>query len=174
MPEDKAKKKKVSAFKDEVSASDEPTSKIDISQLKKKIEEMDFDEGEIIPKKLRAKCTKNTYGGYGLRLDKYIYVLDNDYRVEFKRPLVHKDDMEEDGQDEMDKTILFPGIDVTPPEPEEIKLEKGDLLPDHLRTQCEVDLSVGGGSRIEIGPYLYLLDHDFRVTARMRVTRTEG
>lgn len=167
----------------EVVASDEKTAKIDISKLKKKLEAETFKEGQPIPEKLRSRCKKNTYGGYSLKHDRFIYILDADYRVEVKRPDTDEESTVDEGEpvllipaegvDEQDQTILFSSPGAAGKEGD-IELEKGDQLPEHLRRQCEVDLSAGGGSRIKIGPYLYLLDNDFRVSAKMRVAYSEG
>ncbi|HLP58676.1 MAG TPA: hypothetical protein VK186_07605, partial [Candidatus Deferrimicrobium sp.] len=51
--------------------------------------------------------------------------------------------------------------------------ERGDLLPVSLRDRCEEDITTGGG-RVIIGNNLYLLDADFVITARMKLTHSEG
>jgi hypothetical protein len=51
--------------------------------------------------------------------------------------------------------------------------EKGDVLPVPLRNRCDEDITTGGG-RIMIGNYLYFLDADYVVTARMKLAYTEG
>ncbi|MCU0287067.1 MAG: hypothetical protein MUF15_11805 [Acidobacteria bacterium] len=56
----------------------------------------------------------------------------------------------------------------------EIKNEyqKGDILPLHLRECCEEDIATGGG-RVIIGNYLYLLDADYVISARMKLSHLE-
>jgi hypothetical protein len=152
---------------DEILPSNETTSKFNIADLRKKLEEEEFEEGQLIPVHLVTQCKKNTYGGYSLRHFRFMYVLDADFRVEVKRPASHKDDGEEATPYEADKTLLFSHQDVAK-QIENVQLDKGDTLPPHLRTRCEADLSIGGGYRIRIGQYLYLLDNDFQVTARMK------
>lgn len=154
-------------LEDEILPSNETTSKFNIADIQKKLDEEEFEEGQQIPDHLISQCKRNAYGGYSLRHFKFIYVLDADYRIEVKMPASHKDDSQEAAPHEHDKTLLFSHQDVAK-QIEDVQLAKGDILPSHLRTRCEADLSIGGGYRIRIGQYLYLLDNDFRVNARMK------
>ena len=51
-----------------------------------------------------------------------------------------------------------------------MKLQPGDLLPAHLRTQCESQLGYGYDSRIIIGHYLYHLNPAFKVLKKMKIS----
>ncbi|UCH94740.1 MAG: hypothetical protein JSV88_31390 [Candidatus Aminicenantes bacterium] len=159
-------------------------------------ERKEFNEGEKIPKHLRAMCKKNDYGGYNLRYNKIFYMLDKKYRVEIKTAdSAHKYELEDyladyDTSDEI-ITLTDPITNSdTEPEPEtdmdmetemetdmdmeiEIELKRGDILPPHLRTLCESEFGYGYGSRITIGKYLYLLDSNFKVLQKMKISYLE-
>jgi len=165
--------------KNEINPSNEVTAKIDVSSLREKLTKEVFREGQQIPERLWANCKKNTYGGFSLKYQDILYILDSYYCVEVVRDdsdagfnLSGSQPTPLGDEDEKSKTILFNNIDSILNN-DLIVLNKGDYLPDHLKNQCEVDMSAGGGSRIKIGPYLYLLDNDFKVTAKMKLTISE-
>lgn len=152
----------------DIEPSDEITLKIDVAKLQKKLEEITFKEGQKIPDGLKSQCKRNEYGGYSLEYNKFLYVLDSEFRVEIKKAAVPAA--------ATDFTLEAETL-VPQPEPtgaaegagmkNKSSLEKGDLLPEKLRSQCDLDLGAGGGYRIEIDSTLYLLDEDYRVVARM-------
>lgn len=155
------------------------------SEQKEHREVTELDEGQQVPEHLKPMCLRNAYGGYTLRFNRFLYMLDSDYRVEVKTA----DSMSSYllGEEE-DVTVLEPMelVDaaatverVTPKESSTdqemgIELQKGEMLPSHLREQCEEDISFGSGSRIIIGDYLYLLDSDYRVTVKMKLSYSHG
>lgn len=135
----------------------------------------ELEEGQLVPERLKPMCLKNAYGGYTLRYNRFLYLLGRDYRVEMKSADSMSDYLLEE---EEDIALLEPRelVDtVTPDESSEdqemgIELQRGETLPSHMREQCEEDISSGGGSRIIIGDYLYLLDSDYRVTVKMKLS----
>lgn len=151
------------------------------SEGKERREVTELEEGQQVPEHLKSLCLGNAYGGYTLRYNRYLYMLNSDYRVEVKTA------------DSMSNYLLGMEEDVTVLEPIElveaaatvetvtpvessadqemgIELQKGETLPSHMREQCEEDISFGGGSRIMIGDYLYHLDSDYRVTVKMKLS----
>lgn len=153
----------------EVEPSDEITLKIDAEKIQKKLAEITFEEGTKIPDGLKSQCKKNEYGGYSLEFNNYFYVLDAGYRVEIRRPVKTKaptsdftleaDDLVTPAQDKGDVG--------EPVKAGKVVLDKGDILPEHLRSRCEVDLSAGSGFRIEVDNSTYILDEDYRVVVKM-------
>ncbi|MCP5050597.1 MAG: hypothetical protein GY940_25765 [bacterium] len=71
----------------------------------------EWSEGQWVPNHLHMKCTKNDYGGYTLRHNKFIYLLDNKYKVEIKTP-----DTASDYQLETESLSPSP-LDLLPPAP---------------------------------------------------------
>ncbi|NIM16903.1 MAG: hypothetical protein GTO45_33405 [Candidatus Aminicenantes bacterium] len=142
---------------------------LDASQEKKK----ELQEGQEVPEHLRPKCQPNNIGGYSLRYEKFLYLIDKDFRVEFKSPDLGLDhELEEDPMAPA-QPLESKEVD-TPAEMEHdfepgIELEMGDVLPSHLRRRCEAEIGSNYGSRIILGNYLYLLDAYFRVTQKMRI-----
>jgi hypothetical protein len=146
-------------------------------------EKTDFDEGEVIPKHLRALCQENEYGGYTLRYEKFIYMLDKNYLIEIKTmDSTDKYELESTGDeaddimtlsDPLSETDTDTGFDMDMMMEPAIELEKGEILPARLRTQCEAELGHNYGSRITLGNYLYHLDHSFKVLRKMRITFME-
>ena len=151
----------------EIEPSDEITLKIDLAKLQKKLDEITFKEGQKIPDGLKSECKKSTYGGYSLEYKKFFYVLDADYRVEIKKPIAPAGDKYTLEAEELVPAIqqkdTISELDIR----KKASLDKGDLLPGHLRSRCEVDLSAGRGFRIEIGGSVYILDEDYRVIVKM-------
>jgi len=147
-----------------------------------------FEEGEKIPKHLKEQCRKNDYGGYTLRFNKYLYMLDEKYRIEIKSPdtdshyILPDEDQSApllygSGENENPDNIfnLTDPISVeedetSGAEDDEIELQVGDVLPARLRAQCEALLGYGYGSRITFGDYLYLLDPNFKVIQKMKIS----
>lgn len=156
----------------EIEPSDEITLKIDAENIQKKLAEMSFNEGDKIPDGLKSQCTRNAYGGYSLEYNNFSYVLDTDFRVEMRRP-VTSGDLTLEAEDLV--TASQKKEFVREPEIKgDITLNKGDLLPENLRSECEVDLSEGGGFRIEIGNSLYILDENYRVVVKMSQSLQNG
>lgn len=142
---------------------------LDAGQEKKK----ELQEGQEVPEHLISKCQPNNIGGYSLRYEKFLYLIDKDYRVEFKSPDLGLDhELEEDPlapapplESKEADTPAGMELDFEPG----IELEMGDLLPSNLKRRCEAEISSNYGSRIILGNYLYLLDAHFRVTQKMRI-----
>lgn len=153
----------------DIEPSDEITLKIDLAKVRKKLEEITFDEGQKIPDGLKSKCKQNEYGGYSLEYNKYLYVLDSEFRVEIKKaagPVSPNLTLDAESRG----THKPAGEAGLPEMKRKTTLEKGDLLPEHLRSRCDADLSSGGGFRIEIDGTIYLLDKDYRVEIKMSQT----
>ncbi|MCI0470335.1 MAG: hypothetical protein L0Y73_01605, partial [Candidatus Aminicenantes bacterium] len=147
--------------------SDEITLKIDLVKVQKKLAEMAFEEGEKIPDGLKKQCKKSEYGGYSLQFNNFIYILDPDFRVQNRRPVTAG---EKDLSLQAEEQIVPPQKieqTVKPGIKKEFILDKGDVLPEHLRSRCEVDLSTGVGYRIEMGNVIYILDENYRVIVKM-------
>ncbi len=164
------------------------------SQEKKTDPLRELEEGVRIPEILEHLCKKNEYGGYSLRHNKFLYILDSDFCVEVKARDTSMDYGLDSGNADPHETAppkpapepapLLLTTPVSEPEPaplllttpvseaEPLVFNKGDLLPRHLWEQCEQDLS-SGVNRINIGNFLYYLDIEFRVIARMKVTYSE-
>ena len=151
----------------------------------------DFDEGDKIPNRLRDMCKKNEYGGYTLRYNNYLYMLDRKYHVEIKSlDSNHKYELEEDvlsiplestksetGEEDI-LTLTDPlgdsdtdmSLDMDIRMETDIELEQGDILPARLRSLCESELGHSYGSRIVLGDYLYQLDTSFKVLQKMKIS----
>ncbi len=162
----------------QIEPDEDVTVKINVRKLKKKLNELTFEEGEPIPHGLRDKCNQNAYGGYSLTYNNYSYVLDADFTVQIKRS--NKQPSSFALEAENDNSV--PGIGINNHSSNSLMLEnnnglagvgkgrdleKGDILPEHMRDHCEVDLSAGGGYRIQIGDNLYILDEHFCVVVKM-------
>lgn len=152
------------------------------SQKKKEAEIKELEEGELVPDQLMHLCKKNDYGGYSLRLNRILYVLDGNYRVEVKAPDSNFNyDIGTGGETEvleppeLQETVetVKPGESTTLESLENGQVQKGDTLPSHLWFQCEEDISAAGGFRIMLGDYLYLLNAQHRVTNRMRLSYSQ-
>ncbi|MCK5057898.1 MAG: hypothetical protein KAT34_14670 [Candidatus Aminicenantes bacterium] len=151
----------------EIEPSDEITLKIDVAKLQKKLDEITFEEGKKIPDGLKSQCKKSTYGGYSLEYNNFFYVLDADFRVEIKKPVILAGDNYTLEAEEPVPAVQQNESIIEPDIRKKVSLDKGDVLPNHLRSRCEVDLSAGSGFRIEIGSSLYILDEDYRVVVKM-------
>jgi hypothetical protein len=151
----------------------------------------DFDEGDKIPNRLRDKCKKNEYGGYTLRYNNFLYMLDRKYRVEIKT-------LDSNHKYELEGSALSQPLESTKSETTEddiltltdpltnsdtdmdlnmdlrmetdIELEQGDILPARLRSLCEAEIGHSYGSRIVLGDYLYQLDTSFKVLQKMKIS----
>lgn len=156
------------------------------------IEVNELEDGQITPQYLRPLCKRTSYGGYSLRYGKFLYMLDKDYRVEMKTPDSISSYML--GVEDKIASLKSVTVQASPPveQPampismeldlqevdtntnQEIKdeYEKGDLLPAPLRDRCEKDMVTEGG-RIILGDYLYLLDMNYMVTTKMKLTYSE-
>lgn len=153
----------------------------------------DFDEGDKIPKRLRDKCKKNDYGGYTLRYNNFLYLLDGKYHVEIKtldsnhqyelevnnlsKPLEStKYETTGDDDDILTLTDLLTDSDTDIDlnmdlrMETDIELEQGDILPTRLRSLCEAEIGHSYGSRIILGNYLYQLDPSFKVLQKMKIS----
>ncbi|MFC2146131.1 hypothetical protein ACFLRT_02090 [Acidobacteriota bacterium] len=151
----------------------------------------DFEEGDKIPKGLRDKCKKNEYGGYTLRCNNFLYMLDKKYRVEIKTmDSNHKYELEENALSKPRESAIYDTTDddiltLTDPLTDsdtdmdldmdmrletEIELEQGDVLPARLRSLCEAEIGHSDGSRIVLGNYLYQLGPGFRVLQKMKIS----
>jgi len=135
-----------------------------------------LEEGQQVPKDLKSLCKRSIYGGYSLRYEGYLYILDSDYFVVDKTQESLLSYPLEDDNDLLDPEEM--GIPVILEDnhknrPEKIELKKGDILPSYLKGQCEQYISAEGGSRIMIGDYLYLLDAQYRVTSKMKLSYSE-
>lgn len=144
---------------------------------KKKITEL--EEGEQVPPELIPKCKKNDYGGYSLRHNRFLYILDSEYRVDLRTPdaalsydfggdTIAADAKPSPGPAD---TATTRKMDLNAIKAQkEPELKKGDILPPDLRSQAEEALGPGAGSRIQLGSHLYLLDTEYRVTAKMKLS----
>jgi hypothetical protein len=151
----------------------------------------DFDEGDKIPNRLRDKCKKNEYGGYTLRYNNFLYMLDRKYHVEIKTlDSDHKYELEENAlskplesttydttdddiltlTDPLDDSDTDMDLDMEMRMETDIELEQGDILPARLRSLCEAEIGQSYGSRIVLGNYLYQLDPGFRVLQKMEIS----
>ncbi len=151
----------------------------------------DFDEGDKIPKRLIDQCIKNEYGGYTLRYNNFLYMLDRKYRVEIKTmDSNHKYELEQNALSEPLESTKFETTDddiltLTDPLTDsdtdidlnmdmrmetDIELEQGDILPARLRSLCEAEIGHSYGSRIVLGDYLYQLDPGFKVLQKMKIS----
>lgn len=154
-------------------------------------EKTDFDEGDTLPKCLRDKCKKNEYGGYTLRYNNFLYMLDMKYHVEIKT-------LDSNHKYELEESTLSQPLESTKSETTEddiltltdpltnsdtdmdlnmdirmetdIELEHGDILPARLRSLCEAEIGHSYGSRIVLGDYLYQLDPNFKVLQKMKIS----
>ena len=156
---------------------------------KKPKDTLELDEGRQIPEKLKSRCKKNEYGGYSLRYGKFLYMLDQNYHVELKSVVTDADShiqAEEKDEEEVEQELEFDSVYLlTEPvgssidaetgahRQKETELEKGEILPIYLRSQCEEDIGPGGGRRITIGSYLYFLDARYTVTQKMKISSIE-
>lgn len=163
------------------------------------VEITELEEGDIVPRYLRDQCKSNAYGGYSLRFNRYLYMLDGDYRVDVKSPDAALDydfaaelptetaseatvetaagttaettvETEASADEQTVDSDETGGLD----EDMGIRLEKGDTLPPHLRDQCEEDISSIGGHRIMIDDWLYIMDAGYRVTVKMKLSYSAG
>jgi hypothetical protein len=135
-----------------------------------------LEEGQQVPEDLKSLCKRSIYGGYSLRYNGYLYILGSDYSVLDKTQESLLSYPLEDDNDLLDPEEM--GIPIISENdqknlPEEIEFQKGDILPSHLKGQCEQYISAEGGSRIIIGGYLYLLDAQYRVTSKMKLSYSE-
>jgi hypothetical protein len=135
-----------------------------------------LEEGQQVPEDLKSLCKRSIYGGYSLRYNGYLYILGSDYCVLDKTQESLLSYPLEDETDLLDPEEM--GIPIISENdqknlPEEIEFQKGDILPSHLKSQCEQYISAEGGSRIIIGGYLYLLDSQYRVTSKMKLSYSE-
>lgn len=135
---------------------------------------LDFlKEGRQVPEKLKHLCERRIYGGYSLRYNNFLYTLNSNYIIVDKTQELELDYQMEDEKDVLDLEKM--GIPVIPEnnrkkQPEKIELQEGDVLPSHLRDHCKQRLSTEGGSRIIIGDYLYILDKQYIVTSKIKLS----
>lgn len=130
----------------------------------------ELNEGETIPAILKHLCKQNDYGGFTLRYNRFLYITDKHYRVDIKTP---------DSAMSYELEEYTPSTSSTPPNndslpatatPSSQEFNKGDYLPPHLRDQCEQELGTSGTSQITIGHFLYILDTQFRITQKMKIS----
>ncbi len=154
-------------------------------------ERTDFDEGDKIPRHLRDRCKENEYGGYTLRYNNFLYMLNGEYHVEIKSlDSNHKYELEEnplslpleatkyETTDDEVLTLTDPLIDSDTAMDlnrdmrmeTDIELQEGDILPARLRSLCEAEIGHNYGSRIVLGHYLYQLDPGFKVLRKMKIS----
>ena len=151
------------------------------------IEITELEEGEIVPRFLRDQCKKNTYGGFSLRFNRYLYLLNADYRVDVKSPdaaFNYEFDVELPTETTAEVTVetvasadektVDSGDNGSLDEEIGLRMEKGDILPPDLRDQCEEDISSIGGHRIMIDDWLYLMDASYKVTVKMKLSYSAG
>lgn len=159
----------------------------------------ELEEGVRIPSELIPLCQKNDYGGYTLRYNRFLYVLDGQYRVDLKTPDASLNFNFEDDtvpmmvmspkpahpgsaapgglhrhfspprETEFPQTAPPPLLSI-PDAPAPQTFKKDDIIPPELRALCEESLGPGGGSRLIHCGFLYLLDSDYRVLTRMKVS----
>jgi hypothetical protein len=125
-----------------------------------------FPEGQQLPDLLKPFCKPNGYGGYSLRYEKFLYMLDRNYRIEIKTP-------DSFAGFNFDQGPVEPGPKSVEPSmipDKDIELDRGDTLPANLRRQCEAEIGPGAGSRITIGDYLYILNAQYKVTQKMKIS----
>lgn len=149
---------------------------------KEQAEITELEEGDHVPPHLRDQCKRNTYGGFSLRFNRFLYLLDRDYRVDVKSPDAALSYQFEDEPTNMTTTMTTAPPDAPTVISEESSnldretgtiLEKGDILPKGLRDQCEEDISSVGGHRIMIDDYLYLLDAAYKVAVKMKLSYSD-
>lgn len=166
-----------------------------VESRQKEAEVTELDEGEIVPHYLRDRCRKNAYGGFSLRFNQYLYMLDSDYRVDVKSPdAAFSYEFEEELPAETTAEVTVEStvestVETMDPTEEKtvdsdgssnldevigLRLEKGDILPPDLRDQCEEDISSSGGHRVMIDDWLYLTDAAYRVTTKMKLSYSTG
>jgi len=151
----------------------------------------DFDEGDKIPNRLRDRCKKNEYGGYTLRFNNFLYMLDGNYQVEIKTlDSNNKYELEENARSNPLESTKYETTDdeimtLTDPLTEsdtdinvnmdirmetDVELEEGDILPARLRSLCEAEIGHNYGSRIVLGDYLYQMDLGFKILRKMKIS----
>lgn len=146
------------------------------SRAKEKTDVVELEEGERAPAHLIEMCKPNHHGGYSLRFNKFLYILNGDYRVDVKTPDASFAYDFGDPTEELDQQEIAPPGSSGPTEPEPAPdgtFNKGDILPEHLRGDCEEDISSVGGHRLLQDKFLYLLDEEYRVTTRMKLSFSE-
>jgi hypothetical protein len=140
-------------------------------------EPTEWQEGQTIPAHLKSQCTPNDYGGFTFRFNKFLYMLDGNYKVEIKTPDTnygHVLEAEPHVHEPASSSAPY-----APPSPFQDRengngeLQKGDILPFHYRDRCEEDIGPGGGIRVSIGSYLYFLDENFKVIQKMKISSME-
>lgn len=201
-----------------VEEEDAPLQLVNPEPQEDEIEITELEEGQIVPRYLRPLCKKTAYGGYSFRYNRFLYMLDKEYRVEMKTAdsmtnyMLGVEDKvhvrhttvppgEKPAAPAAPVTSFTPVMPVTPVTPvtsvkappsfpsppsppspvsragqsvemkEEFKT--GEFLPIPLRERCEMDITTGAG-RVIIGNYLYLLDANYAVTARMKLAHSAG
>jgi hypothetical protein len=142
--------------------------------LDRKEEITELQEGQTVPVSLRAQCKSNDYGGYTLRYKKFLYILDKNYRVDIKSvdSAMCYDLGEEEPPGHAEptyETLSEPETTLESNKDNEPELEKGDILPPHLRRQCEAEIGPSMGSRVILGDFLYIMDSQYMVTQKMKI-----
>lgn len=135
-------------------------------------------EGKKLPVKLRAKCKKNGYG-YSLHHESFLYLMDANYRVEvvtpdtfseYEREVALREEKLETQKRKADyEKNNPPGDDDSGKD----DFMKGDILPAHWRPFCEAELGAGGGSRITIGDFLYIMNAQYEIMQKMKISISE-
>ncbi len=138
------------------------------------VEHVEWQEGHVLPDKIKPLCKKNEYGGYTLRYNKFLYLLNKNYLIDVKSPDANYNYGSEEAPLEQPETHAYQERVTIPAAPSQLKpsaleLEVGDVLPAILRNQCEDNLGPGGGHRLTLGDNLYTLDHLYKITKKMKM-----
>ncbi len=158
------------------------------------VKDKELEEGSQVPPHLIPQCKPNDYGGYTLRHNRFLYILDKEYYIDVKTPdaALSYDFSGNSGTGPPQAAGGGTAEPAPPPPAAEAErsptplpvkdgdtaekfpeFNKGDVLPGPFRLQCEQDLMGGGGSRITLGNNIYMLDGDYRVTVKMKMAAVD-
>jgi hypothetical protein len=132
----------------------------------------EWDEGQRIPKRFHHLCKKNDYGGYTMRHNKSLYLLDEKFRVDVKSvDTSFSYQLEEEPLIPMEsESFSNPAAKASQLPDKKDQFNKGDILPFQYRDQCEKDIGPGGGIRATVGSFLYFMDNAFKITQKMKIS----
>lgn len=159
----------------------------------KPADKMEWHEGQKIPDAIKPLCKPNEYGGYTLRYNKFLYLLNKNYTIDVKSPDANYNYMFEETPHETPspqpattQQIAFtpselPSTDfqhqrvtIAPirSETPQLELAVGDILPSLLRNRCENNLGPQGGCQITLGDFIYILNNQYTVIQKMKMNVT--
>ena len=150
-------------------------SRSPLDKKTKQIDLQELEEGKILPDKLKPLCKPNGYGGYSLRHEKNLYMLDGNYRIELiTMDSIAHEEFEIEQNDFNAPPFLshdtVSELDSSWGWGPNVEFHRGDTLPANFRPQCEAELGSGGGSRITIGNYLYILTPHYKIAQKMKLS----